>query len=83
MKTHQVDCTSAMQQLFDYLDEELTDERMAAVAEHLRGCRSCHPHYDFEKMVLEALRSLREERAAPGELRTRVMDALRNEGMRV
>lgn len=77
-----MDCRSAMQQLFDYLDEELTDERMAAVAEHLRDCRACHPHYDFEKLVLDTLHSLREEHAAPSELRARVVDALQREGMR-
>ncbi len=77
-----VDCRSAMQQLFDFLDEELTEERMAAVAAHLRDCRACHPHYDFEKLVLDTLHSLREEHAAPSELRTRVRDALQREGMR-
>lgn len=82
MTDRQLDCTSAMRQLFDYLDEELTDERIEAVAEHLRGCRSCHPHYDFEKMVLETLHSLREQGNAPGELRARVMEALKKEGMR-
>ena len=30
-----IDCRSAVQKLWDYLDEELTPERMDAVREHL------------------------------------------------
>lgn len=76
-----IDCTSAMRQLFDYLDGELTDARMKAVAAHVQECRSCYPHYDFEKLLLGTLRTLKEERAAPAELRRRVLDALRSESL--
>lgn len=77
-----IECAAAMRQLFDYLDGELTEERMQAIRAHLDGCRRCHPHYDFQQVVLSALSSLREVRPAPGELRARVMEALRREGMR-
>jgi anti-sigma factor (TIGR02949 family) len=70
-----------MRQLFDYLDGELTGERMAAVRDHARACRSCYPHYDFEKLLLETLGELREKSPAPGELRARVMAALEKDGL--
>lgn len=75
-----LDCDRAMRQLFDYLDEELTDERMREVREHLTSCSRCLPHHDFERAFLQALASTREGRAAPTELRGRVLELLRRAG---
>jgi anti-sigma factor (TIGR02949 family) len=69
-----------MEKLFDYLDGELTAERMRVVREHIRSCSSCYPHYDFEKLVLDSLNTLREEKGAPEELRKKVLEALKAEG---
>lgn len=76
----QGDCERAMRQLFDYLDEELTDERMGQVREHLMSCSRCLPHHDFEQTFLEALASTRVEHVMPPELRGRVLGALRQAG---
>ena len=48
-----VDCRSAMQQLWDYVDAELTPERMVAIQHHLTECAHCLPHAEFA-----ALRSM-------------------------
>lgn len=74
------ECEGAMRQLWDYLDSELTAERMDAVRAHLAICSKCYPHYDFEKIFLEALAATRRDHASPEQLRERVMDALRAEG---
>lgn len=75
-----IDCTAAMQQLFDYLDGELTEDRMRQVRTHLEMCQRCYPHYDFEKAFLEALAATRKRCCAPGKLRERILSELRAAG---
>ena len=75
-----VDCSAAMRQLWDYLDEELSEERMAAVRRHLDDCQGCWPHYDFDKAFLDALARAREANRCPEEVRRRVLDTLRTAG---
>lgn len=76
----EVNCTRAMQQLWDFLDQELTDEQMGAVRRHVESCSSCFPHKDWAEHFLEALHSMREERIMPTELKVRVIAQLRAAG---
>lgn len=76
-----LNCRAAMAQLWDYLDEELTEDRMEAVKEHLSACRSCLPHEEFAKAFLDAIGSCRPEGEMPAEVRARVMRRLRDEGL--
>jgi anti-sigma factor (TIGR02949 family) len=76
-----IDCRSAMQQLWDYVDCELTPERMRAVERHLEACAECHPHADFAERFLNALRSTRAQRPCPDDVRAKVMSSLRAAGM--
>jgi anti-sigma factor RsiW len=62
-----IDCLTAVRQLWDFLDDELTDERMAMVRQHLAQCRRCLPHHDFAKLFLQAVRATREEHLMPAE----------------
>ena len=78
----EIDCRSAVQQLWDYLDEELTPERMADVRRHLERCGSCLPHHDYARVFLAALAAAREgDMRAPEALRRRVMENLRAAGL--
>lgn len=77
---HEVNCTRAMQQLWDFLDRELTDEQMGAVRRHVESCSSCFPHRAWAEHFLDALHSLRDERLMPPELKARVMEQLRAAG---
>jgi len=43
-----VDCTSAIHQLYHYLDGELTDERRDRISEHLDYCGPCAGAAGFE-----------------------------------
>jgi len=80
--THPADinCARAMQQLWDFLDKELTDEQMAAVRRHVESCSSCFPHSAWAERFLGALHSLRGEQLMPPELKARVMEQLRAAG---
>ena len=78
----EIDCRTAVQQLWDYLDQELTEERMAIVRHHLATCQACLPHHDFGARFLAALRATRQEKLMPPEVRARVMDLLASAGYR-
>jgi anti-sigma factor (TIGR02949 family) len=79
--TREIDCRTAVQQLWDYLDYELTPERMDAVRRHLAHCAQCLPHHDYARAFLAALASARDgEPRAPDVLRRRVMENLRAAG---
>ncbi|MBC7896581.1 MAG: zf-HC2 domain-containing protein [Cytophagaceae bacterium] len=76
-----VDCRLAMTQLWDFLDQELTEENMVAVRIHLEQCSACHPHAAFAQQFLTALSRCRCADPMPETLRTRVLDTLRNAGL--
>jgi anti-sigma factor (TIGR02949 family) len=72
----EIDCLTAVRQLWDYLDQELTEDRMAMVRHHIATCEACLPHHDFGTRFLAALRETREEHLMPPEVKTRVMQLL-------
>lgn len=76
-----VDCRAAMIQLWDYMDGELTPERMKGVERHLAECAHCHPHGEFAERFLAVLHETREDRPCPQEVRAKVIAALRAAGM--
>ena len=79
-----IDCRTAVEKLWDYLDEELTPERMDDVRRHLERCKSCLPHHEYGRVFLAALAAARESEArAPDGLRLRVMESLRAAGLGV
>lgn len=76
----EIDCLTAVRQLWDYLDQELTVERMTVVHHHLERCERCLPHHDFAKRFLEALNATRDDQLMPPQLRARVMERLAGAG---
>jgi|SRR5579862_503954 len=75
-----VDCSTVLQQLWEYLDAELGPDRMQAVRTHLALCAKCYPQYDFEKAFLEAIATCECTTCAPNDVRCHVMEALRRAG---
>jgi anti-sigma factor (TIGR02949 family) len=75
-----LDCHSVMQQLWDYLDEELTADRMEAIRAHLVVCQRCYPQYDVERAFLHAIAEARREYPQPEMVKSRVLTALRAAG---
>ena len=74
-----LDCDGALRQLWDYLDQELTDENMVAVRKHLRLCADCFPHAELGERFLAAIRQTRELRPMPASVRMRVTELLHKE----
>jgi mycothiol system anti-sigma-R factor len=72
-----LDCQAALNELYTFLDGELTDARRSLIAHHLDDCNPCLEIYDFEaelRMVIQ--RRCQDE--VPESLRVRVEAQLRS-----
>ena len=78
--TQPIDCGSALRELWDFLDGEMTPERIEAMRRHVERCSRCFPHYDFEKAFLDALSTTRPDCRAPESLRCKLEAALKEAG---
>ncbi len=75
-----IDCRTAVLRIWDYLDEELDEARMAEVTAHLQHCRGCEEHYTFARALLDTIRASRTHAPPPDSLRERVVSVLKKEG---
>ncbi len=77
-----IDCAGVMERLYEYIDEELEDEELEkAIRAHLKMCKKCFPHYEFEKAFLRFL-SERGRYDAPPELRRKIFQRILEEESR-
>ncbi|MBA3670705.1 MAG: zf-HC2 domain-containing protein [Gemmatimonadaceae bacterium] len=77
-----IDCTTAAQRLWDYLDAELDASHLAEVEAHLRGCSECGPHFSFAGRLAEQIAASRTAVEPCEALHERVVAALAAEGFR-
>jgi mycothiol system anti-sigma-R factor len=71
-----VDCNSVIEELYTFLDGELTDGRRIQIEQHYSGCTDCHEILDFHASLKLTISSKCQE-AVPDALRQRIRDALR------
>ena len=71
-----IDCREAMRQLYDYLDGELSEERMQLIRQHLHICAPCYAHAEFEQDLLAVLATGWQNVAASSQLRARIKESL-------
>jgi mycothiol system anti-sigma-R factor len=76
-----VDCGSAIHQLYDYLDGELTEDRRRQIADHLDFCAPCAGAAGFEA-ELRVVIANRCKDHVPDELRLRVARLIEEEQRR-
>ena len=76
------DCQDALHELYGFLDGELTEERKAAIRQHLDECQPCAEPYDFEAELREVVRRKCQEQV-PEALMTKVRAALASEAARL
>ncbi len=76
-----IDCRTAAERLWEYLDHELPDGPLEELEVHLRACAECPPHFAFAERLLSDIRSARASDSHTEGLRARVLDALRAEGL--
>ena len=77
-----ITCQEALERLYEYLDGELVPTETGQVEAHFRMCQRCYPHLQFERSFLQAVRGC-DGGGAPDELKSRVLEALRSEGLDV
>ena len=70
-----VDCRSVVEELFTFLDGELTETRRYQITTHMTGCVDCHEVVEFHAELKMAIsQKCRED--VPDELRLRIANAL-------
>lgn len=69
-----IDCRAAAEQLYAYLDGELTPEVEASIRSHLQDCAPCFKLYGFEESYLAFLKARAQARRAPENLRKRIFE---------
>jgi anti-sigma factor (TIGR02949 family) len=77
-----IDCTTAVQRMWDFLDGELDAARVREIEGHLAACQRCPSHFAFARSLLESIATARAGLEEPGALRSRVLAALQEEGFR-
>jgi mycothiol system anti-sigma-R factor len=70
------ECYEAVEQLYFYLDGELTFERRVVIAQHLADCPPCGDAFEFEAELRIVIAQRCRERVPEG-LRARVYESLR------
>jgi mycothiol system anti-sigma-R factor len=72
------ECVEALQQLYLYIDGELTEELRVTIRRHLDDCPPCYEFYDFEAELRQVI-SVRCRDQVPESLRQRIAEALGSE----
>lgn len=78
-----IDCRTAMRDLWDYLDQELPADRTEQIRAHLSTCTGCHEHMQFCRAFLAQIDMPSVPTAAVSEMRNRVRELLRRDGLAV
>ena len=69
------DCGDALQELYGFLDGELTTERRALIEEHLERCPPCNDVGGFEAELRQVI-AMRCKESVPDHLKAKVAAAL-------
>lgn len=68
-------CQDALQELYVFLDGELTTEKREHIRHHLDDCNPCLEHFDFEA-ELRIVISAKCREAVPQSLKDKILRAL-------
>jgi mycothiol system anti-sigma-R factor len=69
----EVDCSSALLQVYQYLDGEMDADDCARIREHLAQCGPCLKEYDVDQMLKMLVRRSCGCEPAPMQLRMQIM----------
>lgn len=76
MSARDITCDEVLEQLFAYLDGELSADQLATIEHHLEHCRDCFSRAEFERK-LRAKVAEAAQAAAPDRLHRRVRMLMR------
>ena len=69
-------CSECMEQIYTFLDRELSEDEQLEVRQHLSLCRDCLDRFRFEGNVLRALGTVGRKVGCPEETKQRVLKAI-------
>lgn len=72
----EIDCQETKKHVHEFLQQELSDQEMADITDHLANCDSCESDYDFEVMFNQVIQRSCTE-APPQELADRILLKIR------
>ncbi len=75
-EANDVDCNAVVQELYTFLDGELTDRRRVQIERHFTGCVDCHEVVEFHASLKMTIAAKCQD-PVPDALRQRILDALR------
>lgn len=75
----ELSCEEAVQRVYEFLDDELTEAEAREVRCHVEQCKRCYPMYNWEKMFLEFVRGRADREERNPALRQRVEELLDRE----
>ena len=71
-----VDCNAVVEELYTFLDGELTDGRRVQIERHFTGCVDCHEVVEFHASLKMTISAKCQENV-PDALRQRILGAIR------
>ncbi|HVA57855.1 MAG: zf-HC2 domain-containing protein [Gemmatimonadaceae bacterium] len=74
------ECLEVLKHVWDYLDEQLTDETTERLRAHIAECRGCFEYKAFHEHFFDAVHALNRRQGASPDLRAKVLQGLREEG---
>ena len=72
------DCNKTLQELYGYLDGDLTDDDRSNIQHHLDDCSPCLEAFDFEAELRQVIRNRCTDQV-PDALRSRIARAIEAE----
>ena len=69
---HKPDCSAFLDQIYEFVDGELTERDLTRIRQHLDECPPCLREYDLEAALKALVRRSCQDRA-PEELRVRIL----------
>ncbi|WNM23851.1 mycothiol system anti-sigma-R factor [Demequina capsici] len=70
------ECEEALDRLFEYIDNELPDDELLRIGDHLRTCPPCEAEHKINEKIKRMVHSTGGE-VAPEDLRSRVLATIR------
>lgn len=72
-------CAECAEQLYEYLDQELSPALERAIAAHLEECANCLGRFTFERAFLAVVARRGGSAAIPAQLRDRILRSIRGQ----
>ncbi|MGH3416425.1 MAG: mycothiol system anti-sigma-R factor [Actinocrinis sp.] len=74
---HEVDCSSVLDRVYEYIDHEMADDDCATVQHHLDECAPCLAEFGLEQAVKALVQRSCGCDTAPEELRGKILGKIR------